>query len=274
MHSELFQIGPLTLRAFGLCMALGFLVAWQTAAWLCRRTGQDADRLASLLMWVMLSALFGARAAYVLEHWRQEFADAPLAILRIDQGGLMFYGGLVAAALTLVVYALVRREHLFGITDLLVAVLPIGHAFGRLGCFMHGCCYGKLTDSCVGVRFPKGSPAWWEQSRGIPPLLGPDAACSLPVIPTQLIEAAANLLLFAVLCWLYPRRHAQRGLVTGCYLIAYALLRFAVESLRGDPRLALGPFSISQAISLGVLTVGAACLSYGLRQQRRASTVA
>ena len=265
MHSELFQIGPLTLRAFGLCMALGFLFGWQAAARLCKRTGQNADSLTTLLTWLMVSAVFGARAAYVLEHWTTEFADHPAAIIRIDQGGLMFYGGLVAAALVLVLYARVYRQHLFAITDLVLAVVPLGHAFGRLGCFMHGCCFGKLTHSWIGVAFPRESPAWWEQVSAVPPLIEQTALKSLPVIPTQLIESASNFILFAVLYTLYPKRHTQRGSITGCYLISYAVLRFIIEYLRGDPRMAVGPFSISQTISLGILSFGLFCLWYSRR---------
>ena len=265
MHSELFQIGPLTLRAFGLCMALGFLFGWQAAVWLCKRTGQNADQLTSLLTWLMISAVFGARTAYVLEHWTAEFADDPLGIIRVDQGGLMFYGGLIAAALVLLIYARVYRQHLFTITDLVLTVVPLGHAFGRLGCFMHGCCYGKLTHSCIGVAFPKESPAWWEQVSASPPLIAQTAIKALPVIPTQLIESAANFFLFALLYTLYPKRHAQRGFITGCYLVSYAALRFVIEYLRGDPRLALGPFSISQTISLGIFGLGLFSLWYSRR---------
>ena len=265
MHSALFQFGPLTVRAYGLCMALGFLFGWQAAVWLCKRTGQNADQLTSLLTWLMLSAVLGARTAYVLEHWTAEFADAPLSIVRIDQGGLMFYGGLIGAALVLVLYSRVYRQHLFQITDLILAVVPLGHAFGRLGCFMHGCCYGKLTHACIGVAFPKGSPAWEEQASAAPPLIGPSALASLPVIPTQLIEAAANLFLFIVLYRLYPNRHQQRGFITGCYLMSYAVLRFGIEFLRGDPRLAVGPFSISQAISIGIICCGGLCIAYSCR---------
>lgn len=262
MHSELFQIGPLTLRAFGLCMALGFLFGWQAAVWLCKRTEQDADQLTSLLTWLMVSAVIGARTAYVLEHWTAEFANSRLDILRIDQGGLMFYGGLIAAAFVLALYARVYRKHLFQVTDLVLAVVPVGHAFGRLGCFMHGCCYGKITHSCIGVAFPAHSPAWWEQVSASPPLIAKAALESLPVIPTQLIESAANFILFIVLYQLYPRRHQQRGFITGCYLVSYAALRFGIEYLRGDPRLAVGPFSISQTISVGILCLGIFCLAY------------
>lgn len=243
-------------------MALGFLFSWQVAVWLCNRTGQNADQLTSLVTWLMLSSVLGARTAYVMEHWTAEFADTPMAILRLDQGGLMFYGGLIAATLVLALYARVTKKPLFQITDLILSVVPLGHAFGRIGCFMHGCCYGKITDSCIGVAFPKGSPAWWEQTSSVPPLIAQTALKSLPVIPTQLIESAANLVLFFILFALYPKRYHQLGFITGCYLTCYATLRFLIEYLRGDPRLSIGPFSISQAISLALFLVGILCLIY------------
>ncbi|MDR2848997.1 MAG: prolipoprotein diacylglyceryl transferase [Verrucomicrobiota bacterium] len=268
MHSILLQFGSFPpLRAYGLCMALGFLFGWFAAVRLCKRTGQNPDNLASLLTWLMLSAVFGARTAYVLEHWSAEFADAPLSVLRVDQGGLMFYGGLIAAALVLVVYTRVYRQRLFQATDLVLAVVPLGHAFGRVGCFLHGCCYGKLTHSAIGVCFPKESPAWWEQVSAVPPLIEQTALRSLPVIPTQLIEAAANAVLFVCLFTLYPKRHTRLGFITGCYLIGYAVLRFVIEYLRGDPRLAVGPFSISQTISFGLFVFGLACLYAGRRKE-------
>ena len=266
MHSVLFCLGPFTVHTYGLCMALGFLSGWQAAVWLCKRTGQNADQLTSLLTWLMLASVLGARTAYVMEHWTSEFADNPLAVLRFDQGGLMFYGGLIAAAFVLALYARVHRTHLFQITDLVLAVVPLGHAFGRIGCFMHGCCYGKITHSCIGVAFPNGSPAWWEQVSASPPLIAQTALASLPVIPTQLIESAANFALFAALYTLYPKRFTRRGFITGSYLVSYAILRFGIECLRGDPRLAIGPFSISQAISLGLLGLGLACLAYSRRR--------
>ncbi len=262
MHSELLQLGPITLRAYGLCMALGFLFGWQAAARLCRRTGQDADRLTSLLTWMMLSSVAGARAAYVMEHWTAEFSGNLSAIIRVDQGGLMFYGGFITAAVVLLLHAFLQKQNLFAITDLVLTVVPLGHAFGRVGCFLHGCCYGKLTTSCIGVCFPRHSPAWWDQLHAVPPLIAQDAAESMPVIPTQLFESAANALLFVALYRLYPRRHRQRGLITGCYLVGYATLRFMIEYLRGDPRMAVGPFSISQTISIGLLVLGLACLLY------------
>lgn len=268
MHSELFSLGPFTIRAYGLCMALGFLLAWQAATWLCRRTQQDPEPLAAILMWTVIAALIGARTAYVLEHWQAEFANAPAQIIRIDQGGLMFYGGFIGAALALIAYSLIHKRHLFTTTDLLTAVLPAGHALGRIGCFFHGCCYGKLTNSSIGICFPRGSPAWWDQLYATPPLITQQTAQALPVIPTQLIEAGANALIFVLLFTLYPRRYQQRGFITGCYLIAYAILRFSIENLRGDPRLLIGPLSIGQTISLATLTLGTIFITTALRTRK------
>lgn len=254
MHSDLFSLGPLTVHAYGLCMALGFLFAWQAAAWLCKKTSQSSAFLSSLITWIMIGAILGARVAYVLEHWTAEFRDNYAAIFRIDQGGLMFYGGFIGAAIVLFLYSRISRKRLFTITDLLVAVLPLGHAFGRIGCFMHGCCYGRLTKCALGVAFPSGSPAWWEQTQS--GLIGRDAVQALPVLPTQLFEAVANAALFALLFWLYPKHYEKSGVISSFYLCGYGVIRFAMECLRGDPRMAVGPFSIGQAISVGMILLG------------------
>jgi phosphatidylglycerol:prolipoprotein diacylglycerol transferase len=234
-------------------MAVGFLAAWQVAAWLCRRTGRSEEPLASLLTWMMVCGVLGSRIAYVIEHWQSEFAAHPERIIRIDQGGLMFYGGLLLSIAVFFVWCRVRREAVLPLADLLTTVIPLGHLFGRIGCFFYGCCYGKISDSPIAVSFPRGSPAWYEQLNAAQ--IASSAKESLAVMPTQLFEAAANLCLFAVLFWVYRKR--GRGTLA-LYLIGYALIRFGMEYLRGDPRAAVGPFSISQTISIGLLAAGIA----------------
>ena len=140
--------------------------------------------------------------------------------------------------------------------DMLTTVLPLGHAFGRIGCFFYGCCYGRVSQAACAVRFPRGSPAWYEQLNAN--LIDSSAQASLPVLPTQFFEAAAVAMLFAVLIWVYCRFWKSRpGFTTGVYLMGYALVRFGMEFLRGDPRAAIGPFSIGQTISLALLLAGA-----------------
>ena len=255
MYPDLISRGPLHVKTYGCCMALGFLAAWQVVAWLCRRTGRATEPLSNLLVALMIAGVVGSRVAYVIEHWQSEFAAHPLSVVRIDQGGLMFYGGLILALGCFFLWCRLKKERILPLADLLATVVPLGHAFGRVGCFFYGCCYGRESASALAVAFPRGSPAWYEQLNAgrIPST----ATASLPVLPTQLFVAAAVLVLFVALFLLYRRFALVRpGLVTGAYVIGYALVRFGLEYLRGDPRAAVGPLSISQTISLGLLVGG------------------
>ncbi len=253
MYPELLKIGPFTLHSFGLMMALGFLAALLAMRRLARGTHRDSDYLSRLLVWLMVGGLAGSRLAYVLEHWRNEFSGRPLDIFRIDQGGLMFYGGVIGAIVAIFVFAHRRREHPLEILDLAAAVLPLGHAFGRMGCFLNGCCYGRCTQGPLAVRFPAGSFPWHDHLRqGI---IASEATHSLPIVPTQLLEMGANLALFALL-FAVGLRHPRRGSITGLYLLLYPVIRFIMEIFRGDPRMTLGALSVGQVISLGLFGLG------------------
>ena len=251
MHPDLFSIGFLHVKTYGCCMALGFFAAWQVLGHLCKLVGRPFDPLGNLVVALMVSGVVGSRIAYVVEHWQAEFAAHPVDVVRIDQGGLMFYGGFILAVAVFAGWCIVKREKPLALGDLLCVAIPLGHAFGRVGCFFYGCCYGKLSGSALAVSFPRGSPAWYEQMHA--GQIASSAAESLPVLPTQLFEAAANLLLFVALFMFF--RRFKRG-TTALYLIGYALIRFAMEVLRGDPRAAVGPFSISQTISIALLAAG------------------
>lgn len=241
MFPDLIDLGFLHLKTYGACMAAGFLVCWH----LIERLSGRKD-LSNLILMLMIGGVVGSRIAYVIEHWSSEFAANPLSVVRVDQGGLMFYGGFILATVVFFSWCLVHREHPLALADLLAAVVPLGHAFGRVGCFFYGCCYGRDSDAWCAVIFPAGSPSWFEHGRR-----------AVSVLPTQLFEAAALLVLFAALMWLWRRKDRGLGLIFGVYMIGYAVIRFGIEYLRGDPRAAVGPFSISQAISLGLAVLGA-----------------
>ncbi len=269
MHPDLVSIGFLHIKTYGAFMALGFLAAWQVLAWLCRRTGRSPDMLTGLVTWMMVCGVVGARAAYVIEHWQKEFAGHPELIVRVDQGGLMFYGGLILSIAVFFAWRFAHRERMLPLSDLLTTVIPLGHAFGRVGCFFYGCCYGRLSQSACAVSFPRGSPAWYEQmNKG---LIAADAQASLPVLPTQLFEAAAVLALFVVLMCVFRRMwKARPGFVTGTYLVGYAFVRFGMEFLRGDPRAVVGPLSIGQSISLALLAGGVAFMAISRSRTKEA----
>ena len=116
MHPDL--IAGLPIKTYGFCMALGFLAAWQVLSWLCRRTGRSPEPLSNLLMLMMFSGIIGARLEYVREFWDREFAANPLAIVKVWQGGLVFYGGLILAIAVFFVWCRVRRERMAPVADL------------------------------------------------------------------------------------------------------------------------------------------------------------
>ena len=255
MFPDLIDLGFLHIRTYGACMATGFLVCW----WLVEKLSGRKD-LSNLLMCLMGAGVVGSRAAYVIEHWQAEFAANPLRIVRVDQGGLMFYGGLILALVVFFAWCVVKRERTLALADLLALVMPLGHAFGRIGCFFYGCCYGRDSSAWCAVTFPPGSPSWFEH--GCKPV---------SVLPTQLFEAAALFALFALLLLAWRRTRAGRwgaGLITGLYLVGYAAVRFGIEYLRGDPRAAVGPLSISQAISVAMAALGLAAIAAAWRGGR------
>lgn len=270
MYPTLFTVGPLTVHSFGLCVALGFLAALFAMTHLARRglvPGLPEEGVSQLVICAMAGGAAGARFAYVCEHWSAEYAGRPFfEVFRLDKGGLMFYGGLFGAIAAIALFTRAKKVRLVSVLDLCAAGLPLGHAFGRVGCFLNGCCYGRVCDGALSVTYPAHSPAWWEQVGS--GLIGRGAPESLPVLPSQLVEAAANLVLFAVI-FAWARRKPAEGLLSGAYLLSYAAIRFFTETLRSDPRMMVGPLTISQFISLFLIAAGAAFLLHARRVTRR-----
>ena len=250
MHPVLFDFGFLSVKTYGVCIAVGFLLCWKILEKLSGRKD-----LGDLLVWLMASGVIGARTAYVIEHWNTQFAASPLEIFRVDKGGLVFYGGLLASIAVFFAWCAAKKARRLELADLLCVVIPLGHACGRIGCFFYGCCWGRLSDSAFAVRFPAGSPAWHDQlSKG---LIASSAPAALPVLPAQLFEAALLLPLFALLLAIWFKW--RRG-TAGAYLCGYAAIRFCTEFLRGDPRAGVFGLSIGQTISIFIFLAGVAFL--------------
>lgn len=248
MFPDLIDLGFLHLKTYGACMAIGFMCCW----WLIEKLSGRKD-LSNFILSLMFSGVIGSRVAYVIEHWRSEFAADPARIIRVDQGGLMFYGGLILAIIVFFVGCKLKKERPLELADLFCTVIPLGHAFGRLGCFFYGCCYGRDSEAWCAVKFPVGSPSWFAHKGHV-----------VSVLPTQLFEALALSALFGVLLFVY--RKWKRG-TAGVYLVGYALIRFALEYTRGDPRATVGPFSISQTISIVMAVFGIVLICYNIRSR-------
>jgi phosphatidylglycerol:prolipoprotein diacylglycerol transferase len=190
-----------------------------------------------------------------------------LAVFEVWRGGLAYYGGFLFAVVF--AYYYVRRHGLgwWRTADLAAPAIALGLVFGRLGCFLNGCCYGKVTDSPLGVVFPRGGSAWRAQLDAH--LITP-AQAALPVHPTQLYESLACLGIFTLLYFFVRRRRQFYGEVFAWLLIFYAIARSIVEVWRDDDRGVLfGWLSTSQIISLPLLLCGLALLWWGRRNLPR-----
>lgn len=156
--------------------------------------------------------------------------------------GFVFYGGLYGAIASVWIYAYFKKQDVDGILQCMLPVFPLIHGFGRIGCFMMGCCYGSLAlHSFFGVEYPQGS----------------FAPCGFELIPVQLYEAAAEFVLFFVLAWMAEKKLFTGRTMLGLYLIAYSVVRFVLEFFRGDVyRGFIGPLSLSQWISMVTLLFG------------------
>ncbi|HOW28143.1 MAG TPA: prolipoprotein diacylglyceryl transferase [Elusimicrobiota bacterium] len=242
MHPILLRFHSLTLHTYGLLVAFGFLAGYWIALRNMKRAGLSPSVSADLLWLLFLSGLLGARLAYVATAPAYYLAH-PWETLKIWEGGLVWYGGFIAAVA--VGYHTIRRKGLPALTvaDALAPALALGHAIGRVGCFMAGCCYGKPTGLPWAVEF--------RHPESLAPL-------NLPSHPVQLYEASLGGILFILLMTLSRKDswHVGSGRPALLYVFSYAVLRFLLEFLRGDDR---GPslFSLSgsQAVSVALMLV-------------------
>jgi phosphatidylglycerol:prolipoprotein diacylglycerol transferase len=254
----------LALHSYGVAIAAGFMLAIWIAVRNAARLGEDAERVRDLCFWLLVSSMLGARALFVatnvpsyVDACRVALDERSLAAtvsgctrpLHVWEGGLVFFGGLIAAIGVAWWFTRKNEMSFWRIADALAPSVALGHFFGRLGCWAAGCCWGAPTDSPLGVRFPPESLAF--ENLVTEGKLAPDASATPPLHPVQLYEAGGLLVLFIALGWLGQRKRYD-GQVLVAYLIGYSILRFCVEILRGDAvrRFVAPGLSTSQAIAI------------------------
>ena len=245
MHPIALEIGSWQIRSYGVMAAIGFLAASFIINANREKAKMTQDEVTSLVFYTLVTGIIGARAFYVIQFF-DYYRDNLWRIIRIDQGGLVFYGGLLAIA-AIYVFAKVRKLDFLTLLDITAPALAFAHACGRIGCFLNGCCYGGVTDSCLGVHYPAGSEAAVKYH-------------GAALHPIQLYETAENLVLFALL--MYVCKKSKRGITTGCYLAIYGTLRFVNEYFRGDNYRYFGLFTVAQLIGLVLIPTGLAIMLY------------
>jgi len=194
-----------------------------TASRRARRNGLAPETILDMGPWLMVGTIAGARAWYVIAYWDDLLKDAKyyhnspwLEVFMVQHAGLVFYGGLIGASLACILYVRLKKLPLWKVADALAPSIALGSSFGRVGCLMNGCCYGKPTTMPWGIKFP----IWHE-------------TFPYPVHPTEIYDSLLNLALYFGLAWFYRRKKFD-GQVFAIYLMCYAVTRSFVEIYRGD----------------------------------------
>ena len=236
MHNELLHIGPLTVYGYGFMIAMGVLAAWFVAEQRARKLKLACEHIFYLVVWCAIGGFTSAKILFWITNWR-EFLQNPRQIIGSD--GFVVYGGIIGGILVGWLYCRIKKLKFLEYFDLMMPSIALAQGFGRIGCFLAGCCYGCPSTSWWGVTFPAG---------GIAP-------AGIPLIPTQLISAGGDFLLAAVLI-LFSRHAKRSGDVGAAYLVLYGIGRFLIEFLRNDERGSVSLLSTSQFISLFILAGG------------------
>jgi len=232
----------ITLHSYGLMIALGIVAAFYIVVKKAKRFGLNADDVSSLFIWVILAAFVGGKLFFFFEDVGKYTAD-PGLIPGAMGGGFVFYGSLIFSIPTIIIWLRKRKVAVRPFLDLLAFVGPVVHSFGRVGCFLAGCCHGKVCESWMGVTFSH-----------------PNTLASIkdtPLYPTQLFDIAVNVIILITVIILQKKQKFD-GQLFLVYLMMYGVGRSIVEVYRGDEARGFlfgGAISHSQFIALCIVVI-------------------
>lgn len=219
MHPILIEFGFFKIFTYGLLVATGFFVGIMLAVRQGKDEGLDPQKILDLCFYILISAILGARALYIVVEYRYFLAN-PLEIFMFWKGGLVFYGGFLASVIFAWYYIRKHQLPLWPLADVLAPALALGQAIGRWGCYFAGCCYGAPTNVPWAIIF--------SDPKSLAPL-------NVALHPTQIYLSLSNLIIFGILMFLRKRKSFD-GQVFWTYGILYSIGRFIIEYFRADDR--------------------------------------
>jgi phosphatidylglycerol:prolipoprotein diacylglycerol transferase len=231
MYPEICKIGPLVIYSYGFMLVVAFFVAATLASQEAKRQGINPDFIFNLLFIAFVSGIIGARVFYVVENLGF-YLKEPLEIIMLAHGGMSWFGGLILGVIAGIIYIKRKKMGVYKILDLIAPFLVLGQSFGRLGCFLNGCCFGKESV----------------------------------LIPAQILSSFFLLLIFIILRFLQSHPH-KLGQIFYAYLFLYSIKRFFVEFLRADNKIIFFDFTLFQLISILIFIFSAVKLAIILKDK-------
>jgi phosphatidylglycerol:prolipoprotein diacylglycerol transferase len=236
-----FHLGPLEFRWYGLMYIIGFVAAYFIilAGVKRKKIGWSKEDVGDFVFFVAMGVILGGRTGYVVFYNLSYYMDHPLRIFAVWEGGMSFHGGFIGAVLAGFLFLRKRRIGFFPMADIVAPTIPIGLGLGRIGNFINGELYGRVTDIPWGMVFPNGG--------------------ALPRHPSQLYEAILEGPVMYLALWLLGRKEKPAGVVFWAFIALYGLFRFFVEFFREpDQQLGyiLGTFSMGQLLSFPMFLLG------------------
>ena len=245
MYNDIITIGRFTIHGYGLMIGIGFVAAYLMTEYRARKRGMNTEMVFTLFFTSLIFGLLGAKICFYLTILDEIIKDPRLLLENAE--GFVVYGGIIGGILAGYIACRIKKEDFWEFFDLVVPSIALAQGFGRIGCLLAGCCYGRETSSVCSITFHNSD----------------FAPNGVALIPTQIYSSLLDFLNFFVLC-LIARHTKKKGVVAGCYLIFYSIGRFILEFFRGDlERGSVGILSTSQFISIFILAAGILLLVWG-----------
>tara|TARA_Y100000031_G_scaffold51374_1_gene58948 strand:+ start:147 stop:920 length:774 start_codon:yes stop_codon:yes gene_type:complete len=227
----LLSLGPFQIRYYGIIYVLGFVIAYYLIDYIAKKKDIDIDT-ADLLFYLLLGTIIGSRIFYVLVYNPKYFLTNPLDIFAIWHGGLSFHGGFIGVVIAVLIFCKKKKISFLKLADIIVIPLSIALALGRIGNFLNGELYGRITNVPWAVKF--------KDAEGFRH-------------PSQIYESLKNLFIFSVL-WTLNKKNLPKGYLFSIFILMYSTLRFFVEFVRvPDSQLGFIIFSLSMGQVLSVV---------------------
>lgn len=262
--TEPFRDG-LPIFGYGFMLFIGFFSGAKLASIRAKQEGLPGDLIWDLTTWLFIPGIVGARLFFLIQYGDRVFSGVPphqwlWTAVNLSQGGIVLYGALLGGAAGYFSFCYFRRIRPLGLADIVVPSVFLGIGFGRIGCFLNGCCYGRFTTLPWGVQFPEKSAAFAGLMEKH--LIDGASGCTPPLHPTQIYSSIDGFMIALITSWYFGHRR-RNGEVLSVALFIYPITRFCIELLRGDEGGKFGTtLTISQWISIALFIVNIGFMIY------------